>query len=130
MKVSLVEKEEVSEYKDFERQSKFKPLFIRMAETGKVLVVEEEDLEELKKYQRTLHTMSRRYIPKDLKLQTRMTPDGSLIARLTEKKFEPKTLGELLNIARTKVIDDLVSKQWIARGREADVAQYLRDSLQ
>jgi len=129
MKVSLVEKEEINESEVFPEKSKFKPLFSQMADTGKILVVEEENIEELEKYNRSLHTMARRYIPSELKLQTRRN-GPVLIARLTDKKFKPKTLTELLNKARVKVVKDLTKLGFIVSGREADVAQYLRDCQQ
>lgn len=125
MKVSLVSKEDVPAHREFERKSRFKKIFTEMAESGKILVIEEDSETELAKFQRTLHTMSKRYIPSDLKVQTRKTEPTVMIARLTEKKYKPKTLGELLYQNTVKVVADLRSLGVIKSDMSRTVDDYL-----
>ena len=120
MKLSFVEKDSA----EFEKPSKFKDIFVQMVETGQVLVVENEDIPELEKFQRTLYTMARRYIPKDLKLQT-VRKDSVLICRLMEKKYRPKTLGQLLELTRKKVVADLQSLNLFQPNVDAQLEDYL-----
>ena len=127
MKVSLVDKGDIPAHKEFERKSRFKKIFTDMAESGKILIVEEDSQTELEKFQRTLHTMSKRYIPKDLKLQTRKTEPTVLIARLTEKKYQPKTLGELLWKKTEQVVSDLRALGVLSSENQV-VKDYLREN--
>jgi len=104
MKVSLVDGED--QELEFEAPNKFKVVFQEMFETGKVLVVEDDDLDKLLKFQRSLHAVSKRYTPTGLKLQTRRN-DNVLIARLVTPTTEAKSLGALLQQARKKLLKDL-----------------------
>jgi len=120
MKLSFVEKDSA----EFEKPSRFKDIFVTMVESGQVLVVENDDIPELEKFQRTLYTMARRYIPKDLKLQT-VRKESVLICRLMEKKYRPKTLGQLLELTRKKVVADLRTLNLFQPDVEAQLEDYL-----
>ena len=131
--VNLVEPDDMPEAEqEFERNSKYAPIFDEMVNTGKILVVEDSDTEELEKFRRTILEMSKRYVPEDLKLQTRIS-GKVMIARLTEKKERPASLGQLLNRARHKTVSELEKLGVFdlnTCGTEDVIQRYLAESVQ
>jgi len=130
MKVDLKNMEEVAGAKqEFDRNAKFRPIFEEMVDTGKILVVEEEDIKELEKFQRNILEMSKRFIPDDLKLETRRR-DTVLIARLTEKKNRPASLGQLMNRCRHKTVSELEQIGAFHENAEPSIQHYLAQAMQ
>jgi len=125
--VKLVDPNDMPEAEqEFERNSKYAKIFEEMVNTGKILVVEESDIEELEKFRRVILEMSKRYVPEDLKLQTRISANV-MIARLTEKTERPASLGQLLNRARHKTVSELekLGVFDLTSGTEEVIRQYL-----
>jgi len=131
VKMSLMDQDDMPEaQKEFERNSKWGDIFEEMVDSGKILVVE-GDIKELEKIQRVILEMSKRYVPEDLKAETRRT-DNVLIARLTEKKERPASLGQLLNRARHKTVSELeqLGVFDLTVGTEDVIQRYLAESVQ
>ena len=128
--VNLVDLNDMPEAEqEFERNSKYATIFEEMVNTGKILVVEESDVEELEKFRRVILEMSRRYVPEDLKLQTRIS-DNVMIARHTEKKERPASLGQLMNRCRHKTVSELEKMGVFEPDAEPSIQRYLAESVQ
>lgn len=128
--VKLVDPNDMPEAEqEFERNSKYATIFEEMVNTGKILVVEESDIEELEKFRRVILEMSKRYVPEDLKLRTRIS-DNVMIARLTEKKDNPASLGQLMNRTRHKTVSELEQLGVFHENAEPSVQDYLAKSMQ